>query len=96
MISRIFRIVKTFFLEGLDEMEYYYGYKGGEKIKKLRKEAEMTQAECDMDSRMRGFIMGHSQRNITDDVYTDISKLIPKMVREIGKFDPMRELKNAK
>ena len=92
MISRIFRIVKTFFLEGLDEMEYYYGYKGGEKIKKLRKEVEMTQAECDMDSRMRGFIMGHSQGNITDDVYTDISKLIPKMVREIGKFDPMKGL----
>ena len=37
MISRIFRIVKTFFLEGLDEMEYYYGYKGGEKIKKFGK-----------------------------------------------------------
>ena len=96
MISRIVRIVKTFFLEGLDEMEYYYGYKGGEKIKKLRKEVEMTQAECDMDSRMRGFIMGHSQGNITYDVYTDISKLIPKMVKEIGKFNPMRELKNAK
>ena len=92
MISRIFRIVKTFFLEGLDEMEYYYGYKGGEKIKKLRKETEMTQAECDMDSRMRGFIMGHSQGNITDDVYTDISKLIPKMVREIGKFDQMKDI----
>lgn len=40
MISRIFRIVKTFFLEGLDEMEYYYGYKGGEKIKKLEKKQE--------------------------------------------------------
>ena len=93
MISRIFRIVKTFFLEGLDEMEYYYGYKGGEKIKKLRKEAEMTQAECDMDSRMRGFIMGHSQGNITDDVYTGISKLIPKMVKEIGKFNPMKDIK---
>lgn len=93
MIYRIFRIVKTFFLEGLYEMEYYYGYKGGEKIKKLRKEAGMTQAECDMDSRMRGFIMGHSQGNITDDVYTDISKLIPKMVREIGKFNPMKDIK---
>ena len=93
MISRIFRIVKTFFLEGLDEMEYYYGYKGGEKIKKLRKEAGMTQAECDMDSRTRKFIMGHSQGNITDDVYTDISKLIPKMVREIGKFNPMKDIK---
>ena len=51
MISRIFRLVKTFFLGDLDEMEYYYGYKGGwkmtigEKIKKLRKEAGMTQAE---------------------------------------------------
>lgn len=92
MISRIFRIVKTFFLEGLDEMEYYYGYEGGERIKKLRKETGMTQAECDMDSRMRGFIMGHSQGNITDDVYTDISKLIPKMVKEIGKFNPMKDL----
>lgn len=49
-------------------------------------------AECDMDSRTRKFIMGHSQGNITDDVYTDISKLIPKMVREIGKFDPMKGL----
>ena len=49
-------------------------------------------AECDMDSRIRKFIMGHSQGNITDDVYTDISKLIPKMVREIGKFDPMKGL----
>lgn len=49
-----------------------------------------------MDSRIRKFIMGYSQRNIKDDVYTDISKLIPKMVKEIGKFDPMRELKNAK
>lgn len=45
-----------------------------------------------MDSRTRKFIMGHSQRNITDDVYTDISKLIPKMVREIGKYDPMKDL----
>ena len=43
-------------------------------------------------SRTRKFIMGHSQGNITDDVYTDISKLIPKMVREIGKFDPMKGL----
>lgn len=92
MISRIFRIVKTFFLEGLDEMEYYYGYEGGEKIKKLRKEAEMTQEECDMDSRTRKFIMGHSQGNIKDDVYTDISKLIPKMVKEIGKYDPMKDI----
>ena len=97
MISRIFRIVKTFFLEGLDEMEYYYGYKEGEKIKKLRKEAGMTQAELTSKlelkySRTRKFIMGHSQGNITDDVYTDISKLIPKMVREIGKFDPMKGL----
>ena len=97
MISRIFRIVKTFFLEGLDEMEYYYGYKGGEKIKKLRKEAEMTQAELASKlglkySRTRKFIMGHSQENITDDVYTDISKLIPKMVKEIGKFNPMKGL----
>lgn len=50
-------------------------------------------AECDMDSRMRGFIMGHSQGNITDDVYTDISKLIPKMVKEIEKYDPMKDLK---
>ena len=45
-----------------------------------------------MDSRTRKFIMGHSQRNIKDDVYTDISKLIPKMVREIGKFNPMKGL----
>lgn len=71
--------------------------KGGEKIKKLRKEAGMTQAELASklgfkDSRTRKFIMGHSQGNITDDVYTDISKLIPKMVREIGKFDPMKGL----
>lgn len=69
----------------------------GEKIKKLRKEAGMTQAELASklglkDSRTRKFIMGHSQGNITDDVYTDISKLIPKMVREIGKFDPMKGL----
>ena len=49
-------------------------------------------AECDMDSRTRKFIMGHSQGNITDDGDTDISKLIPKMVREIGKFDPMKDL----
>ena len=78
-------------------MEYYYGYKGGEKIKKLRKEAGMTQAEFASKlelkySRTRKFIMGHSQGNITDDVYTDISKLIPKMVREIGKFNPMKGL----
>ena len=46
-----------------------------------------------MDSITRKFIMGHSQRNITDDVYTDISKLIPKMVREIGKFNPMKDIK---
>ena len=45
-----------------------------------------------MDSRTRKFIMGHSQRNIKDDVYTDISKLIPKMVKEIGKFNPMKDL----
>lgn len=45
-----------------------------------------------MDSRTRKFIMGYSQRNITDDVYTDISKLIPKMVRGIGKYDPMKDL----
>ena len=101
MISRIFRIVKTFFREGFDEMEYYYGYKGGEKNEKLRKEAGMTQAELASKlglkySRTRKFIMGHLQGNITDDVYTDISKLIPKMVKEIGKFNPMRELKNAK
>ena len=37
--------------------------------------------------------MGHSQGNITDDVYTDISKLIPKMVNEIGKFNPMKDIK---
>ena len=69
----------------------------GEKIKKLRKEAGMTQAELASKlelkySRTRKFIMGHSQGNITDDVYTDISKLIPKMVREIGKFNPMKGL----
>lgn len=98
MISRIFRLVKTFFLYSLDEIEYYYGYKGGEKIKKLRKEAGMTQAELTSklglkDSRTRKFIMGHSQGNITDDVYTDISKLIPKMVKEIGKFNPMKDIK---
>ena len=57
----------------------------------------MTQAELASklglkDSRTRKFIMGHSQGNITDDVYTDISKLMPKMVREIGKFDPMKGL----
>lgn len=97
MISRFFRIVKTFFRYGLDEMEYYYGCKGGEKIKKLRKEAGMTQAELASklglkDSRTRKYIMGHSQGNITDDVYTDISKLIPKMVNEIGKFNPMKDL----
>ena len=69
----------------------------GEKIKKLRKEAGMTQAELASklglkDSRTRKFIMGHSQGNIKDDVYMDISKLIPKMVEEIGKFDPMKGL----
>ena len=69
----------------------------GEKIKKLRKEAGMTQAELANKlelkySRTRKFIMGHSQGNITDDVYTDISKLIPKMVKEIGKFNPMKDL----
>ena len=37
--------------------------------------------------------MGHSQGNITDDVYTDISKLIPKMVKEIGKFNSMKDIK---
>ena len=57
----------------------------------------MTQAELANKlelkySRIRKFIMEHSQRNIKDDVYTDISKLIPKMVREIGKFDPMKDL----
>lgn len=57
----------------------------------------MTQAELTSklglkDSRTRKFIMGHSQGNITDDVYTDISKLIPKMVEEIGKFNPMKDL----
>lgn len=97
MISRIFCLVKTFFLYSLDEIEYYYGYKGGEKIKKLRKEAGMTQAELASKlglkySRIRKFIMGHSQGNITDDVYTDISKLIPKMVKEIGKFNPMKDI----
>lgn len=71
--------------------------KGGEKIKKLRKEVGMTQAELASklglnDSKTRKFIMGHSQGNIIDDVYTDISKLIPKMVREIGKFNPMKDL----
>ena len=71
--------------------------KGERKIKKLRKEAGMTQAEVANKlelkySRTRKFIMGHSQGNITDDVYTDISKLIPKMVREIGKFNPMKGL----
>lgn len=45
-----------------------------------------------MDSRTRKFIMGHSQGNIKDDVYTDISKLIPKMVKEIGKYDPMKDI----
>lgn len=45
-----------------------------------------------MDSRTRKFIIGYSQRNIKDDVYTDISKLIPKMVKEIGKYDPMKDL----
>lgn len=69
----------------------------GEKVKKLRKEAGMTQAELASklglkDSRTRKFIMGYSQGNITDDVYTDISKLIPKMVKEIGKFNPMKDI----
>lgn len=68
--------------------------KGGEKIKKLRKEAGMTQAELanKLDLKYSRTRKGHSQGNITDDVYTDISKLIPKMVREIGKFNPMKGL----
>ena len=45
--------------------------------------------ECDMDKTMRAFIMGHSLQNITDDVYTDVSKLIPRLVREIDKYDPV-------
>ena len=69
----------------------------GEKIKMLRKRAGMTQTELASKlglkySRTRKFIMGHSQGNIIDDVYTDISKLIPKMVKEIGKFNPMKDI----
>lgn len=94
MISRIFRIVKTFFLEGLDEMEYYYGYKGGEKIKKLRKEAGMTQAELASKQGLKDSVIAKYEngRKKKMCIYRTDTSLIPKMVREIEKYDPMKDL----
>lgn len=43
-----------------------------------------------MDKTIRAFIIGHSNKNITDDTYTDTSKLIPELLTEIEKYNPLR------
>lgn len=50
---------------------------------------------CGMDESIVKFIVGHSQGSITKDVYTDSSKLIPIMIQEMEKYNPLLETKDC-
>lgn len=48
---------------------------------------------CKMDDSITKFIIGHSQGDLTKDVYTDELQLIPRMIEEMKKYDPLIKLK---